>query len=149
MIVLPNQAGYKFFSKEKRQTPITKNWTFYGTAITPLYEGVLAKHEDGIYQLHIKGGTRIAIEPEVAEHAIAEAGEAQVVKASQMSRYEREMAKRAATPNTPNRPGRPPSGKATRNLSIYLDESTIELAKLIGGGNVSLGVRTAVNAWGQ
>ncbi len=50
-------------------------------------------------------------------------------------------------PHQTNRPGRPPSirGKATM---VYLDEQNIELAARLGDGNISAGIRLALELAG-
>ena len=41
-------------------------------------------------------------------------------------------------------PGRPPT-IGGRRVQVYLDDDSIARAKLLGGGNVSLGIRVALN----
>lgn len=48
----------------------------------------------------------------------------------------------------PKKPqGRPPIMAGGKPVRVYLDQPTLQRARLLGNGNVSAGIRIAVQSW--
>ena len=53
---------------------------------------------------------------------------------------------RGAVPDTPRSVGRPATFESVRRVNIYLPDESIKLAQALGNGNLSAGIRKALDA---